>query len=222
MSPADPPVARVMTVRHGSHKPGWIACDRSRATLARADEAGRSPRCRWKTRAGSVSRGYSGIGGAPEPSPKPIASGRVTLVVSPLLRRTGVLRWECALIQHEPEGRALECLGAPADRGDPGAHAAVPPEQTVGDRDEQAVRRGARGEPAQSLGEFRRVPLRGERAGHRVGGGRRTADAGIAVQDQRVPPVPGRREIEDGPHMRLAGGRWPSIGATMSLNPTRR
>src|SRR5262249_40127278 len=99
-----------------------------------------------------------------------------------------------ALFQFEPERVGLVGNRAAPDRIDGRHHAAVPAQDTVGQRDEAAVGGRGRGDAAQ----FARDQLPCDEhvsaliafAGGDVGAGRGSADAGVAMHHQRLGAVP--------------------------------
>ena len=121
------------------------------------------------------------------------------------------------------ERLALEAVRAAADRGDRVDHASAAPEHRVGERDEARVGRGGRRGGAQRARDLDFVALGRQRAGGDEGRGGRTADAGVAMDQQRLGAVPAPTKAMSSSHMRSAGQHMARrAAATMSATPMKR
>ena len=129
-------------------------------------------------------------------------------------------RWRFASGERQRERLAFETFGAAADRGDRRGHASAAVERRVGERDEAGVgRRGRRGR-AQGAGDLALVALGRQRAGGDEGRGGRAADAGEAMDQQRLGAIPGADESQAARrHASSAGRTWPGMRSTMSPTP---
>lgn len=96
----------------------------------------------------------------------------------------------------ERERRTLVCVCAPSDRGDRRHHAAIALQKIVGDAYQQKVGRGRWRQLAQGIRQIRFI-LFGHQCGRdHIGGGRRAADPGKAIDHQRCRPIPPRGIVQ--------------------------